>query len=92
MHEADMHEAGMHELKRRLSRGVFLQLYILFGASQMLRIAVMLWNSGPGASHPATLPPPENLRDYLAYGIVALLTIHALAARRRQARPRVAAG
>ena len=69
--------AGMHELRRRLSRGVFLQLYILFGASQMVRIAAILWNNGQGASQ-AILQPPENLRDYLAYGILALLTIHAL--------------
>jgi cytochrome b561 len=70
---------GMHDLKRRLSRSVFLQLYVLFGASQILRIAVILWNGGQSASHMAILQPPENLRDYLAYGIIALLTIHALA-------------
>ncbi len=73
--------AGMHKLRRRLSRGVFLQLYILFGMSQIVQIAVILWNDGQDASHMAILQPPENLRDYLAYGILALLTIHALALR-----------
>jgi cytochrome b561 len=75
--------AGMHELSRRLSRGVFLQLYILFGMSQIVRLAVILWNNGQRASPMAILQPPENLRDYLAYGILALLTIHALATRQQ---------
>jgi cytochrome b561 len=75
--------ADMHELARRLSRAVFLQLYILFGMSQIVRIAVILSNSGQDASHKAILQPPENLRDYLAYGILALLTIHALALRQQ---------
>lgn len=72
--------AAVHELCRRLSRQVYLLLYLLFGVSQMVRIAALLWNSGdPGAAHPAILPPPENLRDYLAYGVLAVLTVHALA-------------
>jgi cytochrome b561 len=73
--------AGIHELCRRLSRRVYLLLYVLFGVSLLVRIAAILWNDGTqGASHPAILPPPENLRDYLAYGVFALLTIRALAA------------
>ena len=72
--------AAVYALRRRLSRGVFLQLYILFGVSQILRIAVILWNRGQSsAAHMAILQPPENLRDYLAYGVFALLTIQALA-------------
>ena len=83
--------AGVHELCRRLSRRVYLLLYFVFGASLLLRIAAILWNSGQGASHPAMLPPPENLRDFFAYGVFALLTIHALAAVHRQALKRAVA-
>ena len=73
--------AGVHELCRRLSRGIYLLLYVLFGASQLLRLAAILWNSGTrGASHPAILTTPESLRDYLLYGVFALLTIRVLAA------------
>ena len=75
--------ADMRELTRRLSRAVLLQLYILFGMSQIVRIAVILLNNSQDASHKAILQPPENLRDYLAYGILALLTIHALALRQQ---------
>ena len=74
-----LHAAGVHELCRRLSRRVYLLLYVLFGVSLLVRMAAALWNSGL-TSHPAILPAPENLRDYLAYGVFALVTIHALAA------------
>lgn len=84
--------AGVHELCRRLSRRVYLLLYVLFGVSQLVRIAAILWNSGAqGASHPAFLPSPENLRDYFAYGVFALLTIRVLAAAQCQALKRIAA-
>jgi cytochrome b561 len=73
--------AAVREICRRLSRQVYLLLYILFGVSQLVRLAAILWNSGaPGAAHLATLSPPENLRDYLAYGSFVLLTLHGLAA------------
>jgi cytochrome b561 len=76
-----LNRAGVHALRRALARRVYLLLYVLFGASQLVRIAAMLWNGGKrGALHPAILTPPENLRDYLAYGVFALLTIHVLAA------------
>ena len=80
-----------YALCRGLSRGVFLQLYILFGVSQILRIAVILWNRGRSGAHMAILQPPENLRDYLAYGVFALLTIQALAVLQRRALKRVTA-
>jgi cytochrome b561 len=77
---------GAQQLCRRLSRRVYLLLYVLFGMSQLVRMAAILWNSGTlGASHAAIVPSPENLRDYLAYGVFALLTIHALAAVQRHA-------
>jgi cytochrome b561 len=80
-----------YALCRRLSRGVFLQLYILFGVNQILHLAVILWNSSPRVLHMAILQPPENLRDYLAYGVFALFTLHAAAALQRRALKRVAA-
>jgi cytochrome b561 len=72
---------GVHELCRRLSRWLYLLLYMLFGASLLVRLAAIVWNGGAqGMSHPAVLPAPENLRDYAAYGAFALLTIRVLAA------------
>jgi cytochrome b561 len=85
-----LNAAGVHELCRRLSRRVYLLLYVLFGASQLVRMAAALWNSGI-TSHPAILPTPENLRDYLAYGVFALVTIHALAAAQCHALKRLVA-
>ena len=82
--------AALYALRRRLARAVFLQLYILFGVSQILRIAVILWNRGRSSAHLAILQPPENLRDYLAYGVFALLSIQALAVLQRQALKRLA--
>ena len=78
-------EANFDSSCRQLSRAVYLLLYVLFGADQIIRAGVPLWNGGTfGASHPAIVRPPENLRDYLAYGILALLTIRALAALQRR--------
>jgi cytochrome b561 len=83
--------AGLHELCRRLSRRIYLLLYVLFGLGQLVRMAAILWNSGQGASHPAILPSPENLREYFAFGVFALLTIHVLAAVQCQTLKRVVA-
>jgi cytochrome b561 len=80
---APLRAAGLREICRRLSRRIYLLLYVLFGVSLLLRMAAILWNSG-GASHPAILTSPENLRDYLAYGVFALLTVRVLAAVQRQ--------
>ena len=49
----------------------------------MLRAARLRWYFALQSSE--ELRPPENLRDYLAYGIFALLTIRALTALHRQA-------
>jgi cytochrome b561 len=79
-----VHGADFHSICRQSSRAVYFLLYILFGANQIIRFAVFLWNRGTiGAMHPAIVQPPENLRDYLAYGIFALLTIRALTALHR---------
>jgi cytochrome b561 len=89
---AALNGAGVHEISRGLSRRVYLLLYVLFGASYFIRIAAIIWNRGTlGALHPAMLTSPENLRDYLAYGVFALLTIRVLAAMQCQALKRVAA-
>ncbi len=80
-----MHAANVDSSCRQLSRAVYLLLYVLFGADQIIRAGVPRWNGGAfGASHPAIAQPPENLRDYLAYGMLALLTIRALAALHRR--------
>jgi hypothetical protein len=69
---------------RQQSRAVFLLMYLLFGVSQLVRIGAWLWNSqARGTSHLAILQPPANLRDYLAYGVLALLSIRVLGALRR---------
>ena len=90
-HRSALGPSAAYALCRGLARGVFLQLYILFGVSQILRIAVILWNRGQSSAHMAILQPPENLRDYLAYGVFALLTIQALAVLQRRALKRVTA-
>jgi hypothetical protein len=90
-HRSALGPGAAYALCRGLSRGVFLQLYILFGVSQILRIAVILWNRGQSSARMAILQPPENLRDYLAYGVFALLTIQALAVLQRRALKRVTA-
>jgi cytochrome b561 len=78
-------EADIRAFSRQLARAVYLLLYVLFAASQLMAVGVFWWNRGTlGALHPAIQQPPENLRDYLAYGICALLTIHVLAALQRR--------
>jgi hypothetical protein len=62
--EHSTRDADLAAFSRQLSREVYLLLYLLFGANQVLG------------------RPPENLRDYLAFGIVALATVHLLARRR----------
>jgi cytochrome b561 len=79
-----VHGTDLQSICRQLSRTIYLLLYIVFGASQFVRLAVFLWNRATfGAMHPAIVQPPENLRDFLAYGIVALVTIRALTALHR---------
>jgi cytochrome b561 len=76
--------ADTRAVSRQLARSVYLLLYVLFAASQLIAVIVFCWNRGMlGALHPAVQQPPENLRDYLAYGICALLTIYGRAALHR---------
>lgn len=67
---APLSEAAARQLCRKLSRRVYLILYVVFGADQVVRAS---WNA-------AALQPLENRRDYFVYGLVALLSIRALAA------------
>jgi hypothetical protein len=60
-------DADLAAFSRQLSREVYVLLYLLVGANQIMG------------------QPPENLRDYLAFGVVALVTIHVLARQRHAA-------
>jgi hypothetical protein len=76
---ATLSEVSLHTFCRGLTRLVFLMLYVLFGVNALMHLAAAQWNAGlHGASQPALLLPPEYLRDYLAYGVVALIIIRAL--------------
>lgn len=68
--DSPLSETAARALCRRLSRGVYLVLYLVFGADQIVRAS---WNA-------AASQPPENLRGYFFYGLLALFTIRALAA------------
>jgi cytochrome b561 len=73
---------------RGLAHLVFLMLYAQFGVNELVHVAAALWNEGlHGAAQPALLQPPESLRDYLAYGVVALIIIRVLEARMVQRLP-----
>jgi cytochrome b561 len=64
---------GLREFRRHLSRSVYLLLYVLFGLDQLTFMA-----------HAQFPRPAENLRDYLGYGLLALFTVHVLAALERR--------
>jgi cytochrome b561 len=73
-------ELDFRRLCRQPSRTVYLVLYVVFGAEQVIRAGALLWNcKALGTVHHAVLQPPESLHDFLVYGIIALLTIRALA-------------
>ena len=83
------HDVGLRAFRRHLARVVYLLLYVLFGLNQLFRAGASLWIHG--ALHTTIAQPVENLRDYLAYGVLALLTIHLLAIResRRPSAPQM---
>jgi cytochrome b561 len=67
---------NLHTFCRGLKRLIFLTLYVLFGVHGLVHVAATLWNNGlHGGAQPALLQPPESLRVYLAYGVVALILI-----------------
>ena len=92
-HAANLRAAPLSGLSLRafcrgLTRLVFLMLYVLFGVNGLVHMAATVWNSGlHGSEQPALLQPPESLRDYLAYGVVALIIIRVLEARMAQRSP-----
>jgi hypothetical protein len=61
-------EPAARALCRRLSRDIYLLLYLVVGAEFIIRAAA-------GA---AISTPPENLRIYFSYGLAALLSIRVL--------------
>jgi cytochrome b561 len=70
--------ADLWTFRRHLARSVYLLLYVLFGVSQLLIAGASLWNRGIWQS--AVLDLSQPLREYLACGVLALLTIYVLAA------------
>lgn len=72
-HSAPMLPVDIAAFSRRLSRMVYLLLYVLLGVNQIICFAAFMWSgraSGRG----------EHLPGYLGYGMIALVTIHILAA------------
>jgi hypothetical protein len=70
--DAPLTAADTHALCRQLSRAIYLLLYAVFGAGLLMRMV---------ASSPGSVPwSPDNLRDYFAYGVAALLAVRVLAA------------
>jgi hypothetical protein len=66
---APLSKTEARALCRQLSRSVYLLLYVIFGAEQLVR----------AVSNAPFSQPPENLRAYLAYGLAALLAIRMMA-------------
>ena len=62
--------AGIRAFSRHLSRMVYLLLYTLMG----LKLVII-------AARGSNFESIEGFRGYLAYGVIALVVIHALAAR-----------
>jgi cytochrome b561 len=65
--------AGIRMLSRRLSRRVYLVLYVLMFFSLTIDIL-------RGESHRSMLRSAESFQSYLVCGVAALVTIHVLAA------------
>ena len=75
-HSRPMPLTDIAVFSRQLSRMVYLLLYILLGIHQIICCAAFMWRGG-------TTGMGEDLRSYLGYGLIALITIHVLAARCR---------
>lgn len=85
---APLNNVNLHAFCRALTRLVFLMLYVLFGVNALVHVAAMLWNDGlRGGGQRALLQPPESLRVYLAYGVIALILIRVLEAWMSQRSP-----
>jgi cytochrome b561 len=73
-----MHAVDLRKFRRHLLRSVYLLLYVLFGVGQLIIAGSSLWTHGVWQS--AVLDLAQPLREYLACGILAVLTIYLLAA------------
>jgi cytochrome b561 len=71
---------------RHVSRMVYLLLYGLLGAKQIIDIATFLLHGGGFDFHRTILTPIEDFQVYVAYGMLALMLNQALAAVWRHSR------
>jgi cytochrome b561 len=89
-HSAEIRAADLRGLSRQLSRTVYLLLYLIIGAKQVINIVGFLRHGGtfdPGlaptpdcASHDCpTFAPTNDLKLMLIYGLIALIIIRVLA-------------
>jgi hypothetical protein len=74
-HAASAPAADIDGISRHLSLHVYLLLYVLVGARQIITMSAYSWQGIAVKSQ-----PPEALQGYLLYGVLALVTIRALAA------------
>jgi cytochrome b561 len=89
-HPAAIRAADLRELSRQLSRTVYLLLYLIIGAKQVINMVSIVRHGGsfdPGLIHTADcashdcpiFAPTTDLQLILIYGLIALLIIRALA-------------
>jgi cytochrome b561 len=65
--------SDLYAFSRRLSRVVYALLYTLM----LVRLAIGIWRAAP--DHPLQIPF-DDFQGYLAWGVLAIVTIHALSA------------
>jgi len=89
-HSAEIRAADLRDLSRQLSRTVYLLLYFIVGAKQVINIVGFLRHGGtfdPGLVHTPDcasrdcpiLAPTIDLQLVLIYGLIALIIIRVLA-------------
>src|SRR5271168_2034470 len=80
-HSALMLPSDIWELSRRLSRMVYLLLYVIIGVAQVIDAVGWLWQSGSPDLRfvRGGFDPAEDFQAYVGCGIVALLMIRVLA-------------
>jgi cytochrome b561 len=69
-----MRRAEIRSLSRRLSRMVYLLLYLVIGTKQVLAIATLVRHGGT-----LTLEPTKDFQAILLYGLITLIIIRILA-------------
>jgi type IV secretory pathway TrbD component len=81
-HAAEIRTADLRDLSRQLSRTVYLWLYLIIGARQVINIISILRHGGASdcAAHDCPIfAPTADLQLVLIYGLIALIIIRALA-------------